>query len=431
MRATLRIRSMLLPLATLALVVVQLVQPSPTWKGLLTVLGGLWLISYLWARGLQRNISFTRAMRFGWAQVGDRLEEQFVVRNESLLPATWLEVSDQSTLPGYVVNRATGVDARSRNEWTTEGTCSRRGVFSLGNTRLVTGDPLGIYRVELAQPETVTLTVMPPIIPLPFDEVAAGGWQGEGRPRSHATDRTPSAETVRAYVPGDSLRLMHWPTTARIGEPYVRVLQGAPASDWWIALDFDNRVQAGNDDESTSELGVIIAASLADRGVRAHRAVGMVAAGQQPVWMRPEAGEKQRWQVMRALATVQPGSTPLAALLERLGPALRGETNLVIITPSMESDWVTALRRLAWKGITAAAILIDPGTFDVDAAGRLEALGELLTQAGIAHHVVGRELLHQPEARPGPAGQWEWRLLPTGKAVPVRRPTDMSWKQLR
>ncbi len=130
MSARLRIRSLLLPLTTLGLVVLQLVDPSPAWKGLLTALGGLWLLTYWWARSLQRNLGFERAMRFGWAQVGDRLEELFTVLNKGFLPATWLEISDRSTLPGYSVARATGVDGFSQNDWTIEGTCARRGVFT-------------------------------------------------------------------------------------------------------------------------------------------------------------------------------------------------------------------------------------------------------------------------------------------------------------
>ena len=439
MNGRLRIRSMLLPLTTLALVVAQLVDPSPVWRGLLAAFGGLWLLTYVWARALQHNLRFRRAMRFGWAQVGDRLEEQFTIQNDGLMPATWLEISDASTLPGYSVARATGVDGQSQNTWTTDGICRRRGVFTLGNTRLVTGDPFGMFQVELIQPESVTLTVMPPVVPLPFDEIAAGGWQGEGRPRPNPVEQTASAESVRPYIPGDSLRLVHWPTSARQGEPYVRVLEGAPASDWWIVLDLDRRVQVGDEAESTAELGVILAASLMERGVRAHRAIGLVAAGDQAIWMRPEAGEKQRWNIMRALARIQPGDTALSLLIERLGPALGRDASLLVITPSAQAEWITALTRLAWRGITATAILIDTQGFSAlrpvggqpEARPNAQALGELLSGAGISHHLVGRELLRQPEAQPGPGGQWEWRVLPTGKAVPIRRPADLSWKQLK
>ena len=430
MSSRFRIRSLVLPLSTLAFLAAQLIDPSPVWKAFLAAFGGLWLLTYLWARSLSRNLRLERAMRFGWAQVGDVLEEHFEVENAGLLPATWLEISDRSTLPGYSIGRATGVDGQSRNTWQTSGVCTRRGVFTLGNTRLLTGDPLGLYQVEISQPEAVTLTVMPPVIPLPFLEASPGGWQGEGRPHRHSHADTVSADTVRPYRPGDSLRWMHWPTTARRNEPYVRVLEGAPTSDWWIALDLEQRVQAETEPaESTLELGVILAASIAERGLRLHRAVGLIAAGRQPVWMRPEAGEQQRWELMRALAILEPGGTPLAALVERVGPTLGRQASLFVVTPSIEGAWVAAVTRLTGRGVMATAILIDPSTFG--ASSSVDALGQILHDAGIAYHVLGRDVFRQEAIRPGSAGQWDWRVLPTGKAVPVRRPTDLSWKNLR
>jgi hypothetical protein len=43
---------------------------------------------------------------------------------------------------------------------------------------------------------------------------------------------------------------------------------------------------------------------------------------------------------------------------------------------------------------------------------------------------VTRDLLDRPEARPGTQGLWEWRILRHGKAVPIRRPSDLRWKKL-
>lgn len=430
MSSRLRVRSLLLPLASLGLLVAQLINPAPTWKGLLVALAGLWLVTYLWARALRRNLRLDRAMRFGWAQVGDKLEEQFTLQNDGWLPATWLEITDGSTLPGYSIARGTGIDGNSQFSWLTAGMCTRRGVYTLGHTRLRSGDPLGLFEVQMIQPESVTVTVMPPIVPLPFMEITAGGWQGEGRPRIRQVEQTVSAETVRPYVPGDSLRLLHWPTSARREEPYVRVLQGAPASDWWIALDLEGRVQVGAPEwESSSELGVILAASLADRGLRSHRAVGIVAGGQQPVWIKPGFGEQQRWEIMRTLAMIQTGNTNLTTLLEQLGPVLRHRATLFVVTPSTALDWSPALTRLIGRGITVTALLIDPASFG--ARSSVDAVRGVLDDIGAVHHTLGKELFERPEVRPGPSGQWEWRLLPTGKAVPVKRPADMSWKSLR
>jgi uncharacterized protein (DUF58 family) len=425
----LRINSILLPSMTIILIVMEFLDPSAVWQALLVTLGGAWLICYLWARSLQKNLGLERAMRFGWVQVGDKLEEELILYNDGWFPATWVEVIDRSTLPGYAVSRATGVDGVSENSWRTSGTCTRRGVYQLGGSLIRSGDPLGIFRVEIEQTESATLMVMPPVIPLPSIEVAPGGWLGEGRPRPNAPEKTVSAATVREYNQGDSLRLVHWPTTARLNKPFVRLLEGAPAGDWWIALDFDRASQAGYDEsDSTAELGVILAASLADQGLRDHRSVGLLANGEPPLWIRPQPGEHRRWEILRALATLDPGRTALADLLASAGPALGRQASLVVITPSMKSDWLAPLAHLYWRGIIPTVILIDPSTFG--AAARPAALDRVLTEMGLAHHIVTRDLLQRPEARPGAQGQWNWHISTSGKAVPTRTPGDMAWRKL-
>ena len=64
------------------------------------------------------------------------------------------------------------------------------------------------------------------------------------------------------------------------------MLDGAPASDWWVVLDVDLKVQVGQGWENTTELGIILAASLVDRGLRARhpQGVGLLASGNQTVW---------------------------------------------------------------------------------------------------------------------------------------------------
>ena len=276
---------------------------------------------------------------------------------------------------------------------------------------------------------SVTLTILPPVIPLPFQDVTSSGWQGGNDRRARTAEQTVSAETVRPYAPGDSLRLIHWPTTARRNEPYVRILDGAAQNNWLIALDFERRVQCGDSDaESTAELGVILAASLADRGLRARRSVGLIASGHEPIWLKPEAGQPRRWEILRALATLQLGETSLASLLEAAQATLTSGATLLIITPSTESDWQKPLARFFCRGITPTVILIDPSTFGAPA--NAQALSRLMHESGIPHHIVGRELFKRPEARPGPGGQWEWRILPTGKAIPIRRPADLTWRRL-
>ena len=138
----LHLNTRLLPALVGLLLVLQLVVPYRGWLMLLVGLGGAWLVSFLWARSLGRGLRLMREMRFGWAQVGDRLEERFTLVNAGFLPGLWVEVVDHATMPDYSASRVTGVGGTSQVRWHTEGVCTCRGLFTLGPTTLRTGDPL-------------------------------------------------------------------------------------------------------------------------------------------------------------------------------------------------------------------------------------------------------------------------------------------------
>ena len=186
LHAKMRLSSSLLPLLVGITLLLQLIAPYRGWLILFAGLGGAWFVSFLWARSLTHGMEFQREIRYGWAQVGDQLEERFTLINHGIFPALWVEVIDQSTLPDYEASQVRSVDGNSATRWRIKRLCRRRGLFSLGPTTLLTGDPFGIYTVELSHLGFTNVLITPPIVPLPFVEVASGGRSGEGRPRRAA-----------------------------------------------------------------------------------------------------------------------------------------------------------------------------------------------------------------------------------------------------
>jgi len=423
-----QLNSWLVPALVLIAIVTDFLAPYRGWRILFVGLGGALIVSWLWSRSLARGLSLTREMRFGWAQVGDRMVERFTLRNEGWAPGVWVEIHDESTVPGYSASRGTGVAPRDSLRWHTEAVCQRRGLFTLGPTQLRAGDPFGLFTVRVDFPATLPLLVLPPIVPLPHIQVSAGGHSGDARPRANAMDKTVSAASVREYASGDSRRWIHWRTTAKRNDLYVRMFDGTPAGDWWILLDMYRHAQIGEGQDATDEHGVILAASLADRGIRMRRPVGLVAFGQQLVWLPPAEGEGQRWDVLRALALVDQGDHPLEEVLLRVGPNLSASASLVIITPSPSTAWVEALLPLIRRGAVPTVLLLDPATFG--GSGDTRTVRAALTNLGVSHYLISRELLNRAEARPGRQGQIEWRILGTGKAVPVTKYADAPWKVL-
>ncbi|HNT74174.1 MAG TPA: DUF58 domain-containing protein [Anaerolineae bacterium] len=425
---TIKMNSWLLPSLAIVTLITDVLTPYKGWRILTVALAGAWLVSYLWVRSLAKGLELLREMRFGWAQVGDRLVERFTLRNEGWAPAVWAEIRDQSTMPNYQVSRGTGLPGHDSIRWHTEAICTRRGLFTLGPTQVLSGDPFGLFSLSFDYTATMPLLVLPPIVPLPAIEVAPGGRSGDGRPRPNAPDRTVSASTVREYVSGDSRRWIHWKTVARRNELYVRVFDGTPSSDWWIVLDVDRNVQAGEGENSTLEHGVILAASLGDRGLRMRHAVGLVAHSEHLVWLHPQTGEGHRWEVLRSLALVTMGASPLGELLARVSTSIGQRASLVLITAAMDPAWVGGLVPLIRRGVVPTVLLLDPESFG--GPGKVETVAGMLTGMGVANYCITRDVLDRPELRPGRQGHWGWRSTGTGRVVPTRKIADSPWQVL-
>ena len=424
---TYRLRSRLWPAVVILLLVVQVFWPSRIWTVLLGILGGGWLIAFLWARSLARNLVARRKMRYGWTQVGDRLEERFILSNAGRAPATWLEVQDHSDLPGYNASRLIVINAEGFAEWRTQGVCTRRGLFTIGPASLACSDPLGLYTVNLPISDSAVLLVLPPVLALPAIEVASGGRAGEGhRFRRSALEMTVSAQTVREYVEGDPIRSIHWPTSARHNQLFVRQFEQMPSSDWWICLDLFRDAQVGEGDICTEEYGVILAASLADRGLRMGHSVALVTCGKELVWIPPRRSSGQLIDILRGLATVKPGERQVEELLDHVRPSMTTGASMILITPDLRPEWINTLLRLTKIGVTPTVLLLDPASF----GGQQEArdMSIRLQQLGITTTTITADLFDQPLTEAND-GKWEWRSVGRGKAVPVRRPIQVEWRR--
>jgi uncharacterized protein (DUF58 family) len=237
------------------------------------------------------------------------------------------------------------------------------------------------------------------------------------------------ASGVREYAPGDSLHRVHWPTTARREETFVKTFDHMPAGDWWILLDLDRKVQCGEGLKSTEETAVILAASLADRGLRAGTPVGLITNAAEMTWLPPRIGDGQRWQILETLAKATPGNTSLAELLERVAPSVRQQASLVVISPNTNGDWLPGLLKLAWRGTVPTVLSLDPKSF----GGCISpiSLETALEEQNITHYTITPDLINQPESQHVPENVWEWRMSPTGKAIPIHHPTDFAWRELR
>jgi len=427
MKSTLRLNAKIFPVIAVIAFIMQIIDPSRVWVILLVGMGGSWLVCRWWVRGLQRSLTFVREVRYGWAQVGDRLEERFTLTNSFALPATGVTLNDHSTLPDHHASVATGVDGSSTSQWKISTQCTRRGVYTLGGTTLETGDPLGIYTLMFEDPTSSTLAVMPPVVTLPKFHILSSGWAGEGRTNPRSFEETINASHTREMTPNDPMRWIHWKSTARQDKYFVRQFEGTPAGDWWILLDLDQATQLGTGWDSTEEHGVILTASIAAQGLKDEHPIGLTINGREPSWLVPRRNEHQLRALLKALAVAAPSEIALHDYLQRIGQALGSHSSLLIITANADAEWTEALIPLMWRGIMPTVFLLDPISFGSTKDSR--SISDTLQTMGVPCHIIPREMLDKRQIQPGQEGEWEWRISGTGKAIAVRNPVT-DWRRL-
>ena len=158
--------------------------------GSLSVLfAGVLIVAWAWSWAALRGLSLERTSRSLTSQVGRVFEETLSLKNDSRLPKLWVEVRDESDLPGsWAAARAIGLSseagthgfsghrasavaaglgARQAWLWTARTICTRRGRFRLGPTTLIGGDPFGLFPSHRSVGSVREVVVLPPTVPLP------------------------------------------------------------------------------------------------------------------------------------------------------------------------------------------------------------------------------------------------------------------------
>ncbi len=235
-----------------------------------------------------------------------------------------------------------------------------RGRYSLDQATALVEDPFGLEQGRVPLAEQGALLVLPRIVELDLLFSESGARADNGR---RLLLRRPSGfdvHSVREYEEGESLRKVHWKSTARRGQLMVKELQDEPRDEVAILLDADARSVAGD----SFDAQVRVAGSLLrTQVVRDRRAVLVVNSLRQEV-VRVQTALGEWRQALETLAAVEPtGQVPLAALLvDDSGPAARA-FELAIVTSRLDAGLVDRVvhRSLAQRRVSV--VYVDAPTF--------------------------------------------------------------------
>ncbi len=352
----------------------QIVTPHPVWVVLLVVLISLYLSGYLWVRSQVQAVRFARRRQGSVLVAGDLLREEFVLENEGRLPVLWAEFLDGSNLPNYLPGTVVAAPVGGAYRWWKEVECAQRGVFRLGPHCLRLGDPFGLFNSEIVYERAETVLIYPRVVQLPQVALPRGNAGGSAPRRRPLLGVLPAA-SVREYAQGDSMRHIHWPTSAHRSQLMVKELELEPSGDVWIVLNLDAALQQGEGRTGTLEYSIVLAASMAAEMVsgRERRAAGLLtASADEVIALPPQPGQAQLWAIMAALAPAQATQWTLGELLRRNLSALGRRHTLIVITPvavdateegapaaaEAAAGWISQLVQAQRVGLAASVLLV-------------------------------------------------------------------------
>ena len=294
---------------------------------------GLLLVKF-GLRGLQCTRAFSRAAVFE----GDEGEMIEIVRNDRPMIVPWLRVESHISprLQLGRVSREEGSSAAQAARENLNVSGSRyysslftllpyqqirrrhrvrflhRGVYDLGGASLSVGDVLGLFQQTREQQMHVPVTVFPHLLderelPRPLSLLL-----GETLSRRPLLTDPFLVRGIRDYLPGDPVRDIHWPATARMGTAQVRIFDHTARMKLMVILNAQRKDTQWGDhlmeyEEGEIEYGISVAATLCVHALRSGLSAGFAAnmpfgEEKESVVMLPDGGAAREEELLTAFA---------------------------------------------------------------------------------------------------------------------------------
>jgi uncharacterized protein (DUF58 family) len=305
-----------------------------------------------------------------------------VVRNASFGVRLGVVVEDAHLAP--TLSYIPALKPGDRVELRTQRTPARRGPQGPTGVVVSSSGPFGVAvarrRIQLAG-DTIVFPRVTPLGSLPFVHAA------DTHERSvHPYPRMgqgPEFLGVREYRPGDGMRHVHWPSTARHGSLIVREFEEETTRRLALIIDTCNDLGT---EWTPLDRCCSAAASIAMAALTEGHGARLIAAreGLPELLARAEEHELLDW-----LARLRPGGgLRLHELLDSLGEELRGAQTAVLVFPTWKSNGAEVLSEAAARlfesvrAVVAVIVEIDPG---------LAPKGSVLSPAATDDLVAGLE----------------------------------------
>ena len=363
----------------------------PAAVGLLLAVLAAWLLVRLTAR----PVSLRRSLRAEPLE-GDDLQVRVELELESPRAPATLTLVERYARIG---ERRTPLLREGSHLWARyELPSVPRGRYTI-EAHVVVEDPFGLERVEVPLARQPALVVYPRLVELERLFSESGMHARDGRRVLLQRPSGFDVHSVREYVEGDSLRKVHWRSTARRARLMVKELEDSPRDELAVVLDAQRASVVGESFDVAVRAAGSIVRAFAKRGRRAALVIG----GAAPQVQRVHAEGDWRRALELLAAAEADGDLPPERLLAGDGTPAALALDLVVVTSRLSPGVVEQLTQRALSRRSTSVVYVDsaswngrphsePALLRLDAAGVAVAV---LRRGDDLARVLGAEALAQ------------------------------------
>jgi uncharacterized protein (DUF58 family) len=350
--------------------IVAIVFGSPT---LYPVAAGLVIavpLAVAWVRITLRQPRVTRR----WRQDSALWRNEDLLERDDVRIELILEREPGVPLPNVIAHERVGRLGEQEVELRPDGRGRHWGSYRLNGVprgrhrfeaiRLSITDPFGLAAADQALKERQALVVYPRLVEL--DRVFFDGGVGPEHGRQLLLRRPVGFDlhSVRDYQQGESLRRVHWPSTARRGALMVKELEDSPRDEVAVLLDGDPTSVTGSPADSSFDAAVRVAGSILLAQVRRGRRC-MLALNNSGRDTQSVSSDGPDWQrALELLAAAEPDAkSPAATLLRSPDAPASRSLELVVVTCRVEAALVNRLLERALTRRPVALVHVDAESF--------------------------------------------------------------------
>ena len=235
-----------------------------------------------------------------------------------------------------------------------------RGRYHFEAVRAIFEDPFALARAELHLGTESALLVYPRLVDLDRLFTQSGGAMLSGGRVLLRRTAGFDLHSVREYEQGESLRKVHWRTTARRGVLMVKELEDMPHDEVAVLLDADEHAVVAE----SFDVQVRAAGSILRAHVLAGRRSLLTVTSSPPASCSVASFDGEWRTALELLASAEPtGTEPLVRFFDRDASGAGLATELVVVTGALDARLTDSLLERAFARRPTALVLVETPSF--------------------------------------------------------------------